>query len=203
MPNHVLNKVYAAPSVLDALRGAEDPVDFAAVVPRPDGLFTGDVNTLANDCAEKAFNEPPSGHPMVAALEASNKARWSASDLDDRGFEDFISMLRSKRATGFYHGMEFARSAWGTKWNAYSVERHADHVSFQTAWSSPEPVYLALSAAHPNEEIRVEYADEDRGSNCASLRLRGGRVVDRCKRDLLFALDLWGDDDEARADYLG
>lgn len=201
MPNYIRNRVFAAPHVLDSLAGADRPVDFESVLPKPAGLFDGDVSSLANDCAEKAFNEPLSNNPLLAGLQASNKAKWSAANLDDQGFEDFIAMCRSKRATGFYHSLDWSREVWGTKWNAGSAERKDDHVQFETAWSTPAPVFIALSAKHPKDEIRVLYADEDWGSNCGTMILRSGEVVERIAGDLGFALDLWDADDEARAEY--
>lgn len=204
MPNHVINKLYASAEVIDALKGKDSDVDFSTVIPYPEGIFFGDggINTLAQDCAEKAFNEPLNEHPLIAALEASNKAKWSASDLSDDGFEQFIGMLRSKRSTGFYQVMQFCTETWGTKWNAYQVSRKDDRVEFETAWSTPEPVFFALSARFPDETIKVEYADEDRGTNCGTLEILGGKVVERTKGDLNFAFDLWGDDEERRRDYM-
>lgn len=205
MPNHIINKLYAAPVVLDSLRGDDAEVDFTKVIPYPPGLYLGDdtggINSLSVDCAEKAFNEPLDDHPLIARLEASNKARWSASDLDDRGFEQFIDMLRSKRQSGFYHIMDFTTAKWGTKWGAYSTKRFHDHVEFQTAWATPKPVFLALSEKFPERGLKIDFADEDRGSNCGSLLYSGGRLLEETKGTLQFAHDLWGDDEELRREY--
>lgn len=76
-----------------------------------------------------------------------------------------------------YCPMDWAREHWGTKWDAYNCERLNDtSVSFQTAWSTPLPVFEKLSSIFPDDVIYVEYADEDLGNNCGSLALSGGAI---------------------------
>ena len=54
---------------------------------------------------------------------------------------------------------------WGTKWNACDV--HVDDenqvIEFETAWSMPDGVLKEVCKYTP---LRVEYADENMGSNC-------------------------------------
>lgn len=55
--------------------------------------------------------------------------------------------------------------AWGTKWDPYNVSHDyygGDgesyfHVSFQTAWSPPEPVYKALTTKYPKLDVLAHY----------------------------------------------
>lgn len=58
---------------------------------------------------------------------------------------------------------------WGTKWNAYEVQRHerknADkslliEYTFCTAWSPPEPVIVALSEKYPTLKFTLEAHEE-------------------------------------------
>ena len=49
---------------------------------------------------------------------------------------------------------------WGTKWNAYDTNVVGDAVIFDTAWSFPEPVILALSKLFPELTITCSYVDE-------------------------------------------
>ena len=51
------------------------------------------------------------------------------------------------------------------------------HVSFQTAWSTPEPVIIALSKHVPYLIITCDYADEDTGNNVGSYSYADGKVV--------------------------
>lgn len=53
---------------------------------------------------------------------------------------------------------------WGTKWNACDTEIDGDDcIRFDTAWSSPRPIFLALSKMYPDRFIRVftVYEGED------------------------------------------
>jgi hypothetical protein len=66
---------------------------------------------------------------------------------------------------------------WGTKWNSYSSYIEDNVITFDTAWSCPEPVFRKLSKMFPKVEIKVEFADEDIGSNCGILTCKNGRVA--------------------------
>ena len=64
---------------------------------------------------------------------------------------------------------------WGTKWNACDVSAGADYDSvlryeFNTAWSMPYEIYMALSREFPSIRIKVTFADEDMwGGNCGEI----------------------------------
>lgn len=61
---------------------------------------------------------------------------------------------------------------WGTKWNAYSIERESPTVvRFDTAWSHPFPVIGAISRKFPHAAITAKYADEDLGYNIDSFTI--------------------------------
>lgn len=73
------------------------------------------------------------------------------------------------------------RHAWGTKWNAYDTELNGaegDHaeVRFDTAWSHPRPVVVALSEAFPDQEIVAKWADEDLGGNLGGYAIKNGNI---------------------------
>ena len=61
----------------------------------------------------------------------------------------------------------FNNKYWGTKWDACDGIDCGDHVEFNTAWSTPEPVIKKL-ANMLNDTIICIYADEDIGSNCGA-----------------------------------
>ena len=204
MPNYVKNKLEASRSVLDAMAKGDEAVSLEAVIPFPEGLFMGNdsggINTLAEDCAEKAFNQPINDHPLIARLQTANRAKWSANDLTDSGFEDFIGMCRSKKQTGFYSILDFCKSEWGTKWGAMRASRTDDAVTFETAWSTPMPIWEKLSKTYPNETLCITYADEDLGRNCGTIILQNGAVISQHDGDLTFAHDVWGHTEEYRAE---
>lgn len=181
MPNWITNKVSAPPRVIEAMLNDAGKVDFAKAMPCPCPYGTDwDVIYVdAEAAAEKVLNLPLSSHPLLASLEAANRAETNVGMLNDESFEQFVGMLRNHRACGYLHNMDFARKEWSTKWNACesSVDTAAGTAKFDTAWSCPKPVLKALSHRFPDDEITVVYADEDAGSNCGTYTLKGGAVV--------------------------
>lgn len=181
MPNHITNKVSAPAHVLTSLINGEGRIDFGKLI-KFEGEFAWDgVCGAAETAAEAAINLPLSTNPMLAGMQRHSRETSSVTKLSDESFEQFVQMLRNHRKTGFMHCMDFARHAWGTKWNAYSqkIDVEGCSLSFDTAWNAPVPVFKALSALHPNEEITVVFADEDIGSNCGTLKLKGGDLVEQ------------------------
>ena len=64
---------------------------------------------------------------------------------------------------------------WGTKWNGYETDRVSDELlTFETAWSTPIPVFEALAAKFPDEEFSVKWADENLGYNCGTMQAADG-----------------------------
>lgn len=181
MPNHITNKVSAPAHVLTSLINEEGRIDFGKII-KFEGEFPWDgICGAAETAAEAAINLPLSNNPMLAGMQRHSRETSSVTKLSEESFEQFIQMLRNHRKTGFMHDMDFGRQAWGTKWNAYSqkidVEGCALH--FDTAWNAPVPVFKALSALHPTEEITVVFADEDIGSNCGTLKLKAGELIEQ------------------------
>lgn len=197
MPNWVTNKVSAPKEVLQSLINAEGRIDFNMLIPFTGTFPWNGIDGAAEQCAEVITQQPLDSHPLIAALQQSNRQGTSALKLNDEQFEQFVQMLRNKRQIGYLHSLDFARDEWGTKWNACNQVDSADSemLEFETAWSSPEPVYKALSAKHPDVEITVVFADEDIGSNCGTLKLKGGEVV---SRDEAQRWDTMSEDDQEK-----
>lgn len=183
MPNHITNKVHAPKEVLATLLNAEGRIDFNTIIPFS-GTFNWDgIDGLAETCAEAISGVPLNDHPLIAAMQRDSRARASIAGCSDEQFEQFVQMLRNKRATGYFHTLDFAINKWGTKWNAYDqlVDLEQGIFQFDTAWSCPQPLIRELSAHHPEAEITLQFADEDIGSNCGTLVFKGGEV---CSSDV-------------------
>lgn len=179
MPNHVTNKVRAPSHVLKSLINESGRIDFNTILPFAGQFPWNGIDCAAEEAAQVITAQPLDDHPLIASLQRSNRSRVDALTLSDEGFEQFIQMLRNKRSCGHFHTMDFARDAWGTKWNAYDqvIDLDAGELSFDTAWSCPMPVLKELSKRHPDEEITVRYADEDLGSNCGTMTLKAGEAT--------------------------
>lgn len=86
---------------------------------------------------------------------------------------------------------------WGTKWNACEVYVGNKSVSFQTAWSAPDPIFEALAylCDKYNVTFEGEYADEDRGSNSGHISSENGitEYEHNSQKALEAYIELWGE----------
>ena len=181
MPNHITNRVSAPSVVLRSLINEQGAIDFNTLLPFK-GAFPWDyISANAETAAEAISGTPLHDHPLIRPLQESNRARANVMEMTDDQFEQFVQMLRNKRACGHMHDMDWGRFAWGTKWNAYSqqIDLEQGLLKFDTAWSCPELVFVALSKLHPEAVIEVKFADEDIGSNCGTITFSGGNVTEK------------------------
>lgn len=207
MPNHVTTIIKAAPAVIDALRGTGEragSIDFNNLIPFPEELqklsaefkvFLTQAEVDTHQAKEAAaFAKWPAGlgpsPDTIFALTIEQHA-------------DLVQKYGSN--LDWY---SWNTHNWGTKWNAYEVEFSAERiralpalnedetkvlviqetavaaieegtvVKFETAWSFPEPVIIALSERFPAERIEVAFADEDLGHNYGIAAYLAGAVVD-------------------------
>jgi len=178
MPNWITTQVTAPKHVIEAMTNESGHIDFTKIMPFPGPRDEWDgICCIAEEAAEIVCSVPVSDHPLVAALERSNRANFDIKKLNDESFIQFVGMLENYRACGYLHSMDFNRKAWGTKWNACESKIVDGTASFETARGCPEPVLTALSKSFPGDEINVTYADEDIGSNCGTFTLKGGEIT--------------------------
>lgn len=79
-----------------------------------------------------------------------------------------------KHAPGIICWYDWQVQNWGTKWNAYDIERIADNeIRFDTAWSTPTPIWSRIAKACGSEHFEANYADEDFGHNCGRFEWDG------------------------------
>ena len=71
---------------------------------------------------------------------------------------------------------KFNSKNWGTKWNAYAQTKEDNQIRFNTAWSCPIPVIMAIAIKFPMLEINIKYADEDSGYNVGNLTFHNGEL---------------------------
>lgn len=81
---------------------------------------------------------------------------------------------------------------WGTKWNSSETFVVNDkEVEFDTAWSTPEPIFKAISKKY-NTTVKVGFADEAIGENCGILAYKNGEETYYKEGDADFAERIWG-----------
>ena len=104
--------------------------------------------------------------------------------------------LEKYGATTWY---DWACKNWGTKWNAMDTRIDVkDRVmTFQTAWSSPEPIVRKCAEMFPDITFTWQYADEDTGSNTGRYIYKNGsldvKYFDSCCQEAYQTyVDCWG-----------
>lgn len=101
---------------------------------------------------------------------------------------------------GYPTWYEWSIDKWGTKWDAYEADCDCYEkiitITFDTAWSTPVPIFKELSKQYPSFVICVEYADEDLGSNCGTYAIWEGEIQEEESKDLEFACEMWCIDPE-------
>lgn len=179
MPNHVTNIVTAPVHVIESMLNEKGDVDFNQIVPRNVEWPWAYISGVAEVAAGKMLDLPFSDFPPLAMMQKETREKFDLSTLREDDREQADQMVENYRKFGHLHNMDAAIALWGTKWNAYNqtIEKELSKASFETAWSMPEPVYLALSAKFPGDEIQVIYADEDTGSNCGTVVYKAGMIV--------------------------
>jgi hypothetical protein len=124
---------------------------------------------------------------------------------------DFEKIVPGKPGEGD-DGYHWSIQNWGTKWNAYDMEKIDDHsMQFDTAWSMPEPVIRALSKKFPDVGVEIRWADEDLGSNCGEIHYKAGEetyvnVPDSGSKEayeIAFDVKGWGAEDYVYDKKLG
>lgn len=180
MPNWVTNKVQAPSHVILAILNADGRVDFNTVAPFEGPNNWDGICMDAEMVAEMVCGIQVDTHPLIGALQASNRERCDLRKMREESFRQMFGMLENYRACGHLHRMAFARDVWGTKWNAHESKAEPDegHCQFDTAWSCPMGVLVKISERFPDDIIAVTYADEDIGSNCGTFTMKAGKTVE-------------------------
>ena len=110
--------------------------------------------------------------------------------------ENYIKGFFNIKRYGERDWYDWSIENWGTKWNAGDTVVYSDVIEFQTAWSTPIPVFVELSKRLKDTTIAVDYADEDIGSNCGTLEFFNGQMLQfEPENPRKFACDLWGYDE--------
>ncbi|NBT59112.1 hypothetical protein EBT16_10050 [bacterium] len=186
MPNHITNTVTfsGTENDLNAIRAMMDrskntdgtdsedgrAFDFNAILPMPKSLEISkgtetDVGLWLIGAGPNVY-----GHAMKHA------SRFAGVPEGQHTREELCAILREKghdcirfaeahveniKLYGYADWYDWACDKWGTKWNSYRGVWYADHlVRFETAWTSPRPVFAALSKLFPNVTIDVLWTDE-------------------------------------------
>ena len=205
MPNHVQNRltlVNASTAEIKKFKGLfhedGDFISLNKIIPMPESLKieSGSRSSKAEEIIKSADPEQ-----ALADYLAKMREDKHYTDEDCQEFKRLVDQVKHNLDNyGYPTWYEWCNKNWGTKWDTYDGCSNGDSCCFQTAWSTPFPVMVALSKMLPDCEIEVEYADEDYGYNCGRYTLKNGEVITSYQPDgeeaLMFSLEVWGEDYE-------
>ena len=218
MPNHITTKITVdavnADDIIESLRSKESDFNFNTVIPTPLCFEGFEPHSGIITRAKNACGVPVHENELIAALELSNRQHMVTEPCNAEDLDDVIKAIQCYKETGYFYWHDWNIQHWGTKWNAYDVTLEDNTVTFNTAWSHPTEILLALSRLYPEAEFSCVYADEDHGANCGEINYQNGSIIheniaphhsdmDTIERDkwLDFALDVKGYTNEEKEKY--
>lgn len=197
MPNHITNilRIEASKELTAQIKsdiksvdeeGETRHIDFNKILPMPESLNITSGSTTSNGIAILQYRAGDD-----TAIRGIMGYAWAnefstPEDLIEHmivkgsaNLEEAQKALDNERLYGCRDWYGWSTDNWGTKWNAYNTnDTDVDEVSFETAWSNPYPVIIALSAKYPEAVFHMRFADEDFGHNVGEYSLQNGDVVD-------------------------
>lgn len=197
MPNHISNilTIEGEASLVAQIKsdiisvdaeGDIRHIDFDKIIPRPDSLDITSGSATDNGIAILKYREGDAtkineimGYQWATEFATPDDLIENLISSGRANLEEAQRALDNERLYGHRDWYSWSNANWGTKWNAYdSIQREDGSIYFQTAWSTPYPVMLALSAKYPEAIIKVRFADEDFGHNVGEYILQNGDVVE-------------------------
>ena len=171
MPNHVTNILKASPEVLAGLVRNYTHDEVCEINAREDRAVESSAARLMEYTPKYvSVDDKIIDFSTVLPAPKDDDPIYTASKTD------YGNGMVGWSFDGF-SPMDWSREHWGTKWNAYSQTIEDDTLRFDTAWSHPTPVIEALSKKFPEDEITVQFADEDLGSNCGEYIIKNGEII--------------------------
>lgn len=197
MPNYVQNEIkISAPHSLKTIKelfnGDDFQFDFNSFIPMPTSLNveSGSHTDRAiiyylSERLTKPYGEIRD-HVSIATL-FPNSAENTYNTLSevtltpeeaDHLYDSGIIYCGNYEKYGHTTWYDWSIENWGTKWNASDVGVLFDESGFvfQTAWSAPHPILLAMSKKYPELTLVHTWADEDMGSNTGSVVYHNGEI---------------------------
>lgn len=186
MPNHISNIIEANKLVIDSLL-LSGVVDFNTVIPMPDTLENMEHSGDIENAIEILFGLPfalegtPFENVSINSRIKPILDKTPIVDFKKEGkLEQLLTAINNQIQHGAWSWYEWAKSNWGTKWNAYDYDperKKNNSIYFCTAWNPPYKVIEALSRKFPEEQITLKTADEDCGQQCHIITYQNGEKI--------------------------
>lgn len=163
-------------------------LDFNKAIPMPDCLKTAEEGSVAQEGAALVLLRGEGGAPYATAGLYETRIKRIREECGlpeplkqpiDKVAAAYLALnpeyerqgrqrLANVAATGFASWYPWAIENWGTKWNSYSFEIVQEHrskleITFNTAWSFPEPVFRKIAELFPKLKFDCAAFDEGWG----------------------------------------
>ena len=121
------------------------------------------TNRFINTTSVRSFLDGYGAVPKH--IREREELRTWLSDYMPQALVEGRQALRAYEETKHMSWYEWSIEHWGTKWNAYQVEirereSRRQVFKFETAWSFPEPIFVALAVRYPTLRFDVRAFDE-------------------------------------------
>lgn len=201
MPNHITNRLIIegateeVAKVFDFLK-ADKPnesgvvvlVDFNKLVPMPESL---EVESSSDGDDGKKYLLGMSGNSLEVHKYKESDHYKKMTEMEEQNpdrFERCLELgrqyLRNTADYGCTTWYEWRYRNWGTKWNAYDIEKPSDNsIMFNTAWRGVPGLICKLGAMFPAVTIKYDYADENSSYNTGSYIIHDDDVQDNSPED--------------------
>jgi hypothetical protein len=177
MPNWIRNNVTFSGNeeviarMMNEIKGEREEqfIDFNKILPIPKELKGTQSPTRIISQEEYDKQEE-----RIAKDELTEGERnWGISrGITQEMHDDFIKRF------GYADWYGWQINNWGTKWNASDCIEFGDGIEFNTAWSNPFSLLLALSKKYPEVRFDIRYSDEDFGYNVGEYTLQNGEELE-------------------------
>lgn len=204
MPNYVMHNVTIKGSVetiskvTNQIINTKDnngdvvPFSFQTIIPRPVSLDIPSSSEVERGIDYLNGDE---------AVRMKIKEQYATYPDGENRLKECIRLakiaLDNIKKYGHKNWYDWNLANWGTKWDVCnpSVQTTDNEITlkFETAWSTPEPIFKKLAEQYPDLMIDIDYADEDLGYNCGNYSYVDGEwgyVIG----DYEFARSMWDED---------
>ena len=174
--------------VLESIRSKEydGAIDFDRIIPKPECIKKTPNSGREAREAETYYRQlTAQGKDPIAvfrngyrtgemALQETSWESWREKDgvnSPDYPFGDtrhkvsyeelMLNYLTCMKETGCVDWYDWCCEHWGTKWNACEPTADGAFVTFDTAWSAPRPIFMALAKQFPEVTFSVTSTNED------------------------------------------
>jgi len=204
MPNHVKHKVTVTGQEDDvqqffsSIKTEDDLFDFNNLIPMPEYIRLPDgvdgIPSFVSDAAEllmirsgqKVLDYKGDQKQERHIINYGHKINWK-----DEHFEYFVRCCKAIQQSSFSNWYPWSVHNWGTKWGAYDIKHEGNTLEFETAWSTPLPIWYKIAKLYPTLSVSILYADEDYGANCGTIKIEEGSVEHKEVNTIEFAYGVW------------